>query len=83
LVDHIEQAAAHGVTTITTPWSITVHNLTLARGSHRRLVAPGGLENKQTATPNGYPPTRPTGQPRTNTRHHTEKFLTNDDQDDA
>jgi hypothetical protein len=60
-------------------------DLTLGCGAHHKLVTPGGWQTRKLA--NGdtewIPPAHlDRGQPRTNTFHHPEKLLRDDDEDD-
>jgi hypothetical protein len=73
-VHHIDEYAACRAT--------DMDNLTFACGSHHRLIKPGGWNTRKGA--NGDiewipPPHLDRGQPRTNTFHHPEQLLCNDD----
>jgi hypothetical protein len=76
--DHVEDwATSHGT---------DVKTLTLACGSDHPLVEPGGWTTRQKrkdATTEWIPPPHlDHGQPRTNTFHHPEKLLAEEDDDD-
>jgi hypothetical protein len=72
-----------------TPWPTTktthIDDLTLACGPNHKLVTPGGWTTRKHN--NGStewipPPHLDRGQPRTNTFHHPEKLLRDDEEED-
>jgi Domain of unknown function (DUF222) len=76
----------HHVTDFAESRATDIDELTLACGSHHRLVKPGGRTTRKRADGDTewIPPTHlDHGQPRTNVFHHPEKLLASDDQDDG
>ena len=76
-VHHIDEWTAHGGAT-------NIDNLTFACGPHHRLLTPGGWKTRKRSDGTTEwipPPNTDTGQPRTNTYHHPEKHLTDQDSD--
>jgi len=62
-----------------------IDDLTLGCGSHHRLVTPGGWTTRKRRNGDTEcipPPHLDYGQPRTNTLHHPEKLLRDDDEGD-
>ncbi|MCK8646315.1 HNH endonuclease signature motif containing protein [Mycobacterium colombiense] len=74
----------HHVTDYATCHTTDVNDLTFACGPHHRLLRPGGWttrKNTRADTEWKPPPHLDRGQPRTNTFHHPEKLLREDDDD--
>ncbi|CAM3371133.1 HNH endonuclease signature motif containing protein [Mycobacterium colombiense] len=75
----------HHVTDWATCHTTDVNDLTFACGPHHRLLRPGGWttrKNTRGDTEWKPPPHLDRGQPRTNTFHHPEKLLREDDDDE-
>ncbi|BBY22495.1 hypothetical protein MSTO_27000 [Mycobacterium stomatepiae] len=75
----------HHITDYATCHTTNIDNLTLACGTHHRLLQPHGWTTRK--HPNGTtewipPPHLDKGQPRTNTYHHPNKLLHNPDDDE-
>ncbi|MEZ0351857.1 HNH endonuclease signature motif containing protein, partial [Mycobacterium sp. pR1184] len=76
----------HHITDYAQCQSTDIDNLTLACGTHHRLLQPRGWTTR--THPNGHtqwipPPHLDRGQPRTNTYHHPQKLLGDPDDDEA
>jgi hypothetical protein len=70
------------------PWSVSnetdIHNLTFACGPHHTLAEQGWTTRKNHHGDTEWipPPHLQRGRPRTNTYHHPEKLLREEDEDD-
>ncbi|ORA86074.1 hypothetical protein BST31_23665 [Mycobacterium marseillense] len=75
----------HHVTDYSKCHTTDINDLTFACGPHHRMLQPGGWMTRKNAkgdTEWKPPPEFDRGQPRTNTYHHPEKLLHEDDEDD-
>ena len=75
----------HHITDYAKSRTTDIHQLTFACGPHHRLLKPGGWTTHKTSSGDTQwipPPHLDRGQPRTNTFHHPEKLL-HDDEDDG
>lgn len=75
----------HHVTDYATCHSTDINDLTFACGPHHRLLRPGGWmtrKNGRGDTEWVPPPHLDTGKPQTNTFHHPEKLLSDEDDDE-
>lgn len=75
----------HHVTDFATCRTSNIDDLTFGCGQHHPLVKPGGWRTRKLANGDTEwlpPPHLDHGQPRTNTYHHPEKLLRDDDEDE-
>ncbi|GAA4293020.1 hypothetical protein GCM10023161_40920 [Mycobacterium paraffinicum] len=77
----------HHVTDYAKSLRTDIDNLTFACGPHHRMLKPGGWTTRKNTKHDTQwippPPHLDHGRPRTNTFHHPEKLLRDEDDDDA